>query len=58
MTAALLEHAGSEGRILKAVVDYEHGRFDEAAGGKDVTGLSDAYYDAVEWATETILQLG
>jgi EAL and modified HD-GYP domain-containing signal transduction protein len=58
MTAALLEHAGPEGRILKAVVDYEHGRFDEAAGGKDVTGLSDAYYDAVEWATETILQLG
>jgi c-di-GMP phosphodiesterase len=58
MSAALLEHEGPEGQILKAVVDYEHGRFDDAAGDKDVTGLSDAYYDAVEWATETILQLG
>jgi c-di-GMP phosphodiesterase len=58
MTAALLEHTGPEGRILKAVTDYEHGRFDEAAGDQDVTGLGDAYYDAVEWATETILQLG
>jgi EAL and modified HD-GYP domain-containing signal transduction protein len=58
MTAALLDHAGPDGRILKAVVDYEHGRFEEAAAGRDVTGLSDAYYDAVEWATETILQLG
>jgi len=58
MTAALLAHEGPEGKILKAVVDYEHGRFDDAAGGKDVTGLSDAYYDSVEWATETILQLG
>jgi c-di-GMP phosphodiesterase len=58
MTAALLAHEGPEGEILQAVVDYEHGRFDEAAGDTDVTGLSDAYYDAVEWATETILQLG
>jgi EAL and modified HD-GYP domain-containing signal transduction protein len=58
MTAALLEHERPEGRILKAVIDYEHGRFDEAAGDQDVTGLGDAYYDAVEWATETILQLG
>jgi c-di-GMP phosphodiesterase len=58
MTATLLEHAGPEGRILKKVLDYEHGRFDDAAGSKDLTGLSDAYYDAVEWATETILQLG
>jgi EAL and modified HD-GYP domain-containing signal transduction protein len=58
MTAALLDHAGPEGRILKAVVDYEHGRFDDAAADNDVTGLSDAYYDAVEWATETILSLG
>ena len=58
LTAALLEHAGPEGRLLKAVVDYEHGRFEDAAGSQDVTGLSDAYYDAVEWATETILSLG
>ena len=58
LTAALLEHAGPEGRLLKAVVDYEHGRFEDAAGNQDVTGLSDAYYDAVEWATETILSLG
>jgi c-di-GMP phosphodiesterase len=58
LTAALLEHAGPEGRLLKAVVDYEHGRFADAAGNQDVTGLSDAYYDAVEWATETILSLG
>jgi c-di-GMP phosphodiesterase len=43
MTAALLQHEGPEGEILRAVVDYEHGRFDEAAGEKDVTGLSDAY---------------
>lgn len=39
-------------------MDCEHGRFEDAAGGQDVTGLSDAYYDAVEWATEAILQLG
>jgi EAL and modified HD-GYP domain-containing signal transduction protein len=58
LTAALLDHAGPEGRLLKAVVDYEHGRFEDAAGNQDVTGLSDAYYDAVEWATETILSLG
>ncbi len=58
LTDALLHHAGPEGRLLKAVVDYEHGRFEDAAGGKDVTGLSEAYYDAVEWATETILSLG
>ena len=58
MTDALLDHIGPEGRILKAVIDYEHGRFEDAAAGQDVTGLSDAYYDAVEWATETILQLG
>jgi EAL and modified HD-GYP domain-containing signal transduction protein len=58
MTAALLEHKGPEGRILKAVVDYEHGRFDDAAADRDVTGLSDSYYDAVEWATEAILSLG
>ena len=58
LTAALLEHTGPEGRLLKAVVDYEHGRFEDAAGNQDVTGLSDAYYDAVEWATETILSLG
>jgi len=58
LTAALLDHAGHEGRLLKSVVDYEHGRFEDAAGNQDVTGLSDAYYDAVEWATETILSLG
>jgi c-di-GMP phosphodiesterase len=58
MTDALIDHIGPEGRILKAVIDYEHGRFEDAAAGHDVTGLSDAYYDAVEWATEAILQLG
>jgi hypothetical protein len=36
------------------VLAYERGRFDD----QDVTGLSDMYYDAVEWATETVLQLG
>jgi len=58
LTAALLEQTGPEGKILKAVLAYEHGRFDDAAADDDVTGLSDTYYAAVEWATETILQLG
>jgi c-di-GMP phosphodiesterase len=53
-TEALLDHVGPEGRILRTVLAYERGRFDE----QDVTGLSDMYYDAVEWATETVLQLG
>jgi c-di-GMP phosphodiesterase len=58
LTGALLGHGGPEGRILSAVLDYEHGRFDDAAADHDVGDLSRAYYDAVEWATETILQLG
>jgi c-di-GMP phosphodiesterase len=58
LSAALLDHTGPEGKILKAVLAYEHGRFDDAAADDDVTGLSDTYYAAVEWATETILQLG
>lgn len=53
-TEALLDHVGPEGRILRAVLAYERGRFDERA----VSALSDMYYDAVEWATETVLQLG
>ena len=57
VSEALLHRAGPEGRLLRAVVDYEHGRFQDAGGTHDVTGLSDAYYDAVEWATETILSL-
>jgi c-di-GMP phosphodiesterase len=58
LAAALLAHFGPEGKVLKAVLDYEHGRFDEAAGDDDVTGLGATYYEAVEWATETILSLG
>ena len=57
LKAALLGHLGPEGCILKSVIDYEHGRFDEAADG-DVASLAETYYDAVEWATETILSLG
>jgi len=36
------------------VLAYERGRFDE----HDVSGLSELYCDAVEWATETVLQPG
>jgi EAL and modified HD-GYP domain-containing signal transduction protein len=57
ISVALLAHFGAEGRILKAVLDYEHGRFDDAADA-DVAGLAETYYDAVEWATEMILSLG
>jgi c-di-GMP phosphodiesterase len=53
-TEALLDHVGPEGRILRTVLAYERGRFDE----HDVSGLSEMYYDSVEWATETVLQLG
>lgn len=53
-TEALLDHVGPEGRILRTVLAYERGRFDDS----DVSGLSDMYYDAVEWATETVVQLG
>ena len=58
-TEALLDHVGPEGRILRLVLAYERGRFDNASGpNDDVTSLSSMYYDAVEWATETVLQLG
>jgi EAL and modified HD-GYP domain-containing signal transduction protein len=57
ISAALLAHLGPEGHILKAVLDYEHGRFDEAAEA-DVADLAETYYGAVEWATEMILSLG
>jgi EAL and modified HD-GYP domain-containing signal transduction protein len=57
ISAALLGHFGPEGRVLKAVLDYEHGRFDEAVDS-DVASLAETYYDAVEWATEMILSLG
>ena len=58
-TEALLDHVGPEGRILRLVLAYERGRFDTASGpNDDVTSLSQMYYDAVEWATETVLQLG
>ncbi len=53
-TEALLDHVGPEGRILRTVLAYERGRFDDS----DVSGLSDMYYDAVGWATETVVQLG
>ena len=55
---ALLDHTGPEGRLLRTVLAYERGRFDAAAKDDDVGGLSRMYYDAVEWATETIVQLG
>ncbi len=58
IAAALLGRIGPEGGILKAVLDYEHGRFDDAAADNDVAGLGETYYDAVEWATETVLSLG
>jgi EAL and modified HD-GYP domain-containing signal transduction protein len=57
ISVALLAHFGPEGRVLKAVLDYEHGRFDEAVDS-DVASLAETYYDAVEWATEMILSLG
>jgi EAL and modified HD-GYP domain-containing signal transduction protein len=57
LTEALLEHTGPEGRLLRAVLAYERGRFDAAAKDNDVGGLSRMYYDAVEWATEAILEL-
>ena len=53
-TEALLDHVGPEGRILRTVLAYERGRFDD----RDVSGLSDMYYDAVEWATETVAAAG
>jgi EAL and modified HD-GYP domain-containing signal transduction protein len=56
LSGALLAHYGAEGRVLKSVLDYEHGRFDDAAD--DVAGLAEIYYGAVEWATEMILSLG
>jgi c-di-GMP phosphodiesterase len=58
ITEALLDHTGPEGRLLRAVLAYERGRFDAAAEDDDVGGLSRLYYDAVEWATEAIVQLG
>jgi EAL and modified HD-GYP domain-containing signal transduction protein len=55
---ALLEQSGPEGQLLSAVLAYERGRFSDTAEHHDLGKLSRAYYDAVAWATETIVQLG
>jgi c-di-GMP-related signal transduction protein len=56
---ALLEHAGSLGAILRTVLAYERGNWEEATRlGLDQNTLVDAYLHALAWAVETAAALG
>ncbi|HWM12555.1 MAG TPA: HDOD domain-containing protein, partial [Solirubrobacteraceae bacterium] len=57
LTGALLDHTGPEGRILRAVLAYERGRFPAVAQEHDLAAFGHAYYDSVSWATEMVVAL-
>lgn len=57
VTSALLDHAGPEGRILAATLAYERGHFAAVAAEHDLAAFGHAYYDAVAWATEMVVEL-
>jgi len=57
LIAALLEHDAPEGRILSAVLAYERGRFPAVADQFDLAAFGQAYYDAVAWATEMVVDI-
>ena len=57
LIGALLERDGPEGQILGAVLAYERGRFPTVAEQFDLAAFGQAYYDAVAWATEMVVDL-
>ena len=57
LTGALLDHSGPEGRIVAAALAYERGHFAAVAEHHDLAKFGQAYYDAVAWATEMVVEL-
>jgi EAL and modified HD-GYP domain-containing signal transduction protein len=57
LTGALLKHSGPEGHILSAALAYERGHFAAVAESHDLAAFGQAYYDAVAWATEMVVEL-
>jgi EAL and modified HD-GYP domain-containing signal transduction protein len=54
ITAALLSNAGMLGDVLRCVLAYERGDWDAVhCFGLDGTTITDAYLQAITWATET-----
>jgi EAL and modified HD-GYP domain-containing signal transduction protein len=50
--AALLNHDGTKGRVLHAVLSYERGHFDELMALPTSSSPAELYAQAVEWATQ------
>ena len=57
VTRALVDHEGPEGRILRAVLAYERGRFTAVSAEYDLSAFAGSYYDAVSWATGIVAGL-
>jgi EAL and modified HD-GYP domain-containing signal transduction protein len=51
---ALLEHAGTAGEILDAVISYETGDFDAQSVRAYSDKVAGAYIDSLRWARETL----
>lgn len=49
-SAALLDRAGPEGRLLQDVLAYERGRFGANSGDRPAALLARSYRDALRWA--------
>jgi len=51
---ALLKHEGELGKILKCVLSYELGDWDNASYGElSIDEIRDSYLDAIQWATRS-----
>ncbi len=48
--SALLERAGTAGRALEAVIHYERGEWEAAAGQLEPERLTQAYLESLDWA--------
>jgi EAL and modified HD-GYP domain-containing signal transduction protein len=55
---ALLEHAGSAGSILDAVLAYEAGDFAAESVRPHLSVVANVYRDALRWAQETVAEVG
>jgi c-di-GMP phosphodiesterase len=56
---ALLNYEGAKGRVLRAAIAYERGAFAELDELPPMrTPLSDIYYEAVQWANDTLGTVG
>jgi EAL and modified HD-GYP domain-containing signal transduction protein len=55
---AILTHDGPEGQLLAGVIAYEHGDFDTChRHGVSLLDMARAYRDALDWTTDTAMQL-